>query len=83
LTDSDFHDWERQLSTANACSHPIRLRGRVTAIDLATGETATAYTTDSEPGRVLHVACGNRRESACPACSVRPDGRQRRPRNGC
>jgi hypothetical protein len=78
LTDSDFHDWERQLSTANACSHPIRLRGRVTAIDLATGETATAYTTDSEPGRVLHVACGNRRESACPACSVvyKRDARQ-------
>ena len=78
MTEADFRDWERQLSTANACSHPIRLRGRITAIDLATGETATAYTTDSEPGRVLHVACGNRRESACPACSAtyKRDARQ-------
>ena len=74
----DFRDWERQLATANACSHPIRLRGRITAVDLATGETATAYTTDAEPGRVLHVACGNRRETACPACSAiyKRDARQ-------
>ncbi len=78
MTEADFRDWERQLATANACSHPIRLRGRITAIDLATGETATAYTTDTEPGRVLHVACGNRRESACPACSAvyKRDARQ-------
>jgi len=78
MTETDFRDWERQLSSANACSHPIRLRGRITAIDLATGESATAYTTDTEPGRVLHVACGNRRESACPACSVtyKRDARQ-------
>ncbi len=78
MTEADFRDWERQLSTANACSHPIRLRGRITAVDLATGETATAYTTDDEPGRVLHVACGNRRESACPACSAtyKRDARQ-------
>jgi hypothetical protein len=78
MIEADFCDWERQLSSANACSHPIRLRGRITAIDLATGESATAYTTDTEPGRVLHVACGNRRESACPACSVtyKRDARQ-------
>jgi hypothetical protein len=78
VTETDFRDWERQLSTAGACSHPIRLRGHITAIDLETGECATAYTTDSEPGRVLHVPCGNRRESACPACSVtyKRDARQ-------
>ena len=28
------------------------------------------YDTASEPGGVLHVACGNRRESVCPACSA-------------
>jgi hypothetical protein len=78
MTETDFRDWEHQLSSANACSHPIRLRGRITAIDLTTGESATAYTTDTEPSRVLHVACGNRRESACPACSVtyKRDARQ-------
>ena len=73
-----FADWERQLSTANGCSRPVRLRGRITAVDLQTGETATAYSTDTEPGRVLHVACGNRRESACPSCSAtyKRDARQ-------
>ena len=48
---------------------PIRLYGQIDAIDLATGETARAYDTAREPGGVLHVACGNRRESVCPACS--------------
>jgi hypothetical protein len=78
MTETDFRDWEHQLTTANACSHPIRLRGGITAVDLATGETATAYSTDTEPGHVLHVACGNRRESACPACSsvYKRDARQ-------
>jgi hypothetical protein len=78
MTEADFRAWERQISTASACSHPIRLRGRVTAVDLQTGETATAYTTAAEPGGVLHVACGNRRESACPACSgtYKRDARQ-------
>jgi hypothetical protein len=73
-----FADWERQLSTADGCSRPVRLRGRITAVDLQTGETATAYSTDTEPGRVLHVACGNRRESACPSCSAtyKRDARQ-------
>jgi hypothetical protein len=74
----DFSDWERQISTAGACSHPIRLRGKVTAVDLTTGETAPVYSTAAEPGGVLHVACGNRRESACPACSMvyKRDARQ-------
>jgi hypothetical protein len=78
MSETDFTAWERQLATANACRHPVRLRGRIAAVDLRTGEMATAYSTDSEPGRVLHVACGNRRESACPACSAvyKRDARQ-------
>ena len=36
--DTDFDTWERQLTTAGECSHPIRLRGRIDAIDLTTGE---------------------------------------------
>jgi hypothetical protein len=78
LAAEDFTAWERQITTAGACSHPVRLRGKVTAVDLATGETATVYDTASEPGGVLHVACGNRRESACPACSAvyKRDARQ-------
>jgi hypothetical protein len=77
--DDDFHAWERQLATAGDCTHPIRLRGRIDAIDLTTGELAPVYdTTATEPGGVLHVACGNRRETVCPACSAvyKRDARQ-------
>jgi hypothetical protein len=72
-------DWGREISMAGGCSHPVRLRGKVTAVDRATGEAATVYDTSvSEPSGVLHVACGNRREAACPACSAiyKRDARQ-------
>ncbi len=72
-------DLGHQFTTAGGCSHPVRLRGKVTAVDRATGDTATVYDTAvSEPSGVLHVACGNRRESACPACSAiyKRDARQ-------
>jgi hypothetical protein len=78
VTWADFRAWERQLATTGTCSHPIRLTGRIEAIDQATGEIAPVYDTASEPGGVLHVACGNRRESICPACSqvYKRDARQ-------
>ena len=62
ITWDDFKAWERQLATTGHCSHPIRLTGRIEAIDRTTGETAPVYDTAAEPGGVLHVACGNRRE---------------------
>src|SRR5215467_8759190 len=75
---ADFASWEHQLADTSVCSHPIRLHGRIRAVDLATGEVASIYDTASEPGGVLHVACGNRRESVCPACSAvyKRDARQ-------
>lgn len=78
MTEADFRAWEREVSTAAACSRPIRLRGRITAVDLVTGEAATAYTTAAEPNGVLHVACGNRRAAQCPTCSAtyKRDARQ-------
>jgi Replication initiator protein, pSAM2 len=74
----DFDRWERQLAEPDVCSHPIRLHGQIKAIDLATGELATVYDTAAEPSGVLRVACGNRRESVCPACSqvYKRDARQ-------
>ncbi len=68
----------RQAERTGLCAHPIRLKGRIDAVDLATGELRPMYDTGSEPGGVLHVACGNRRESACPACSqtYKRDARQ-------
>ena len=74
----DFRTWERQLASSGTCSHPIRLHGHIEAIDRTTGEIAPVYDTTAEPGGVLHVACGNRRESVCPACSAvyKRDARQ-------
>ncbi len=78
LSWADFRAWERQLATSGHCSHPIQLRGRIEAIDLATGELAPVYSTAEEPGGILHVACGNRREAVCLSCSAvyKRDARQ-------
>ncbi len=75
-------EFTREIRAAEAtglCTHPVRLKGRIDAIDLATGELRPMYdTTTAELGGVLHVACGNRRESVCPACSAvyKRDARQ-------
>ena len=47
-----------EVRLASSCSHPIRLRGSM--VDLETGELST---------RLLRVACKDRREALCPACS--------------
>jgi hypothetical protein len=66
-----FRAWERQLAEDGTCSHPIQLHSRTDMIDLATGELAPVYGQAS-------VACGNRREAVCPACSqvYKRDARQ-------
>jgi hypothetical protein len=68
-----------QAQRTGLCVRPIRLRGHIAAIDLTTGELRPVYdTTTDEPGGVLHVPCGNRRQTACPACSTvyKRDARQ-------
>ncbi|WP_313954627.1 replication initiator, partial [Frankia sp. EI5c] len=55
---------------AGGCCRPIRLSGYIDHVDVGTGEVRRAFTSAGEPGGVLHVRCGNRRESACPACSA-------------
>ena len=74
----DLARWERQLATIGNCANPVRLRGRIDVIDRATGEKATIYDTASEPGGVLQIPCGNRREDICPPCSdvYKGDARQ-------
>lgn len=47
-----------EVRLASSCSHPIRLRGQM--VDLETGELSR---------RSLRVACKNRRQVLCPACS--------------
>jgi integrase len=77
-TSDDFARWEHQLATTGNCANPVRLRGRIDAIGRATGEKASIYDTASEPGGVLRIPCGSRREHICPACSevYKGDARQ-------
>jgi replication initiator protein RepSA len=74
----DFTCWEAQLAATGNCANPVRLSGRIDAIDRGTGEIAPIYDTASEPGGVLRIPCGNRREDICPPCSdvYKGDARQ-------
>ncbi len=75
----DFARWEAQLAATGNCANPVRLRGRVDAIDRATGQIAAIYDTTDEPGGVLRIPCGNRREHICPSCSEVYKGRSSGP----
>jgi hypothetical protein len=70
LAAEDFTEWDQQFAPAGGCSHPVRLRGGVSAVDLLTGESVPVFDSATEPDGVIYVPCGNRRESACPACSA-------------
>ncbi|MFD6298115.1 replication initiator protein RepSA [Streptomyces sp. NPDC060235] len=64
-----FDRWQEQIRRTGGCSDPIHLQGWTIAKDRATTETLYAYSTESEPGGRLRVACGNRRASRCPSCA--------------
>jgi hypothetical protein len=69
---ADADGWERferQLRSAGYCRRPVRLRGQTDAIDVATGESVTTFSTTSEPDETLLKCCGNRREAVCPSCA--------------
>ncbi len=69
---ADPERWERleqQMRSTGFCRRPVRLRGQVDAVDLATGECRTVYSTEPEPDRTLLKCCGNRREAVCPSCA--------------
>jgi hypothetical protein len=65
-----YDRWQQLVAQTGFCSHPVRLSGRVTAVDRATGEAAPMYESAAEPDGVLLTACGNRRENVCPTCSA-------------
>jgi hypothetical protein len=65
----EWERFERQLRSTGYCRSPLRMRGRVDAIDRATGEVRTVYSTDREPDETLLKCCGNRREAVCPSCA--------------
>ncbi|AJE84008.1 replication initiation protein [Streptomyces albus] len=64
-----FDRWQDQIRRTGGCSDPIRLTGATKTLDRTTNTVLHAYSTDTEPGGVLRVACGNRRASRCPSCA--------------
>jgi hypothetical protein len=69
LTSKSFDAWSEAAARVGHCARPVRLHGTSTTIDTATGEVLSTYSSAQEPLGMLHVRCGNRRESACPSCS--------------
>lgn len=64
-----FERWTLQSRSARWCSHPVRLAGSTTTVDVASGEVLGRYSTAGEPDRTLVKACGQRRATACPQCA--------------
>jgi hypothetical protein len=70
IASPDSDRWRGQVAGCGHCARPIRLRGRVTRHDRATGRRLdTVYDTRAEPDGVLLVRCGNRRAAVCPSCA--------------
>ncbi|MFD9206813.1 replication initiator protein RepSA [Streptomyces sioyaensis] len=64
-----YDRWADQVHRTGGCSDPIHLTGWTLTKDRTSGETLHHYSTASEPGGRLRLACGNRRASRCPACA--------------
>ncbi|MFI0241261.1 replication initiator protein RepSA [Streptomyces sp. NPDC016845] len=64
-----FNRWQDQIRRTGGCTSPIHLTGWTLTKDKTTGQTLHHYSTESEPGGRLRVACGNRRASRCPSCA--------------
>ncbi|MYT70300.1 MULTISPECIES: replication initiator protein RepSA [unclassified Streptomyces] len=64
-----FDRIQDQIRRTGGCSDPIHLQGSTVTRDRATGQALFSYSTDTEPGGRLRVACGNRRASRCPSCA--------------
>jgi hypothetical protein len=69
LHDPQYRRWADQIRRAGGCTQPVHLRGRVDYADPATGHLLHRYSTATEPGGVLRVACKTRRASRCQPCA--------------
>ncbi|MEU9195862.1 replication initiator protein RepSA [Streptomyces hundungensis] len=65
----DYDRWQDQIRRTGGCADPIHLTGWTLTKDKVTGETLHHYSTETEPGGRLRLACGNRRASRCPSCA--------------
>ncbi|MDQ1247327.1 MAG: hypothetical protein QG597_1697, partial [Actinomycetota bacterium] len=69
VNDPGHPAWMRQIRRIGGCAHPLHLTGYTVRRDPTTGHVVQEHSSNDYPGSVVLVACGNRREIACPACS--------------
>ena len=69
IVSRDFDAWADAAARVGHCAKPIRLRGHSQTVDNRTGEVVSSLSSQDQPLGVVHVRCGNRRASECPACS--------------
>ena len=65
IGESGYRAWRAKLEATGGCTHPVHLSGQWAIQHATSGQTLAR-----RAGQVM-VACGNRRESVCPACSDR------------
>ncbi|WP_203704413.1 replication initiator [Asanoa iriomotensis] len=70
----DYPDWLDHVRSAAACVRPVRLAGAIATVEADTGRILSTVSTATMPDGVIYKACGNRRETVCPACSQRYKG---------
>jgi hypothetical protein len=68
-TRDDYQQWLGTALAAGGCIRPVRLRGTVRDIDVATGELIRDLDTEDLPDKAIYVPCGDRRVSVCPPCA--------------
>jgi hypothetical protein len=68
-----FDRIQEQIRRTGGCSDPIHLQGPTVTRDAATGYVLHSYSTDTEPGGRLRIACGNRRAPRPPGWSTPPE----------
>lgn len=66
----EFRRWYRQLERLGGCVAPVLLVGHTITRHRVTGEVVHVFTSESQVGGRLMVACRNRRDAVCPACSL-------------
>ncbi|WP_185054073.1 replication initiator [Thermocatellispora tengchongensis] len=69
ISDPGYGRWREMVAAIGGCQHPVHLSGASLVVHTGTGEVVGEYTTSEEPGGVLLMACGNRRESVCAPCA--------------
>jgi hypothetical protein len=69
LLSRDFEAWSEAVARVGNCARPVRLSGRSTTVDTATGEVLAEYSSAGEQLGVTYVRCGSRLDSQCPSCA--------------